>query len=46
MSALFSPGTMVRARGRDWVVLPDTTSGVVRVRPADGRPEEIGRAHV
>ena len=40
MSALFSPGTMVRARGRDWVVLPDTTSKVVRVRPADGRPEE------
>lgn len=40
MSALFSPGSMVRARGRDWVVLPDSTAEVVRVRPADGRPEE------
>ncbi|MFM7540857.1 MAG: hypothetical protein ACKO9Z_14475, partial [Planctomycetota bacterium] len=40
MSEAFSPGSMVRARGRDWVVLPDSTAELVRVRPADGRPEE------
>ena len=40
MTTLYSPGTMVRARDRDWIVLPESTEDVVRVRPADGRPEE------
>lgn len=40
MTQVYAPGSMVRARGRDWVVLPGTTARVVRVRPADGRPEE------
>ena len=31
-----SPGTLVRARQRDWVVLPQTTEEVVRLRPVDG----------
>jgi glycine cleavage system aminomethyltransferase T len=41
MTTLYSPGTMVRARDRDWIVLPESTADVVRVRPADGRPEEV-----
>ena len=33
-----APGTLVRARQRDWVVLPQTTEEVVRLRPVDGTP--------
>ena len=31
-----SPGTLVRARQRDWVVLSQTMEEVVRLRPVDG----------
>ena len=32
----FAPGSLVRARGRDWVALPSDMDGVLRLRPADG----------
>jgi superfamily II DNA or RNA helicase len=36
----FAPGALVRARGRDWVVIPAEDDGVVRLRPVDGSDEE------
>ena len=33
----FKPGSLVRARDRDWVVLAGTTTDLVRARPAAGR---------
>lgn len=35
------PGTLVRARGRDWVVLPDGDEEFIVARPLDGDPEFI-----
>ncbi len=35
-----SPGALVRARDRDWVVLPPDEPGVVRLRPVDGSEHE------
>ncbi|RSM93738.1 helicase [Nonomuraea sp. WAC 01424] len=32
----FPPGTLVRARGRDWVVLPESTADLVVARPLNG----------
>ncbi len=34
------PGSLVRARGRDWVVLPREEKQVVRLRPVDNPDEE------
>jgi hypothetical protein len=36
----FAPGNLVRARGREWVVLPDTTDELVLVRPIGGTADE------
>ena len=36
----FSPGSLVTARGRDWVVLPDSTDHLVMVRPLGGTDDE------
>ena len=33
------PGTLVHARGRDWVVLPDGDEEFIVARPLDGDPE-------
>jgi superfamily II DNA or RNA helicase len=49
----FAPGSLIRARGRDWVVLPQKAPGLVVARPLNGDPEfvtglfpaEIGEAH-
>ena len=30
------PGSLVKARGRDWVVIPSDEDGLVRLRPVDG----------
>jgi len=32
----FSPGDLVQARGREWVVLPGTENETLRVRPLSG----------
>jgi superfamily II DNA or RNA helicase len=39
----FSPGSLVRARGRDWIVLPGREPGLLRLRPLTrGTAGEIG----
>ena len=30
------PGSLVKARGRDWVVIPSDEDGLVKLRPVDG----------
>lgn len=37
----FAVGSLVRARGREWVVLPETTDDLVVVRPLGGSEDEI-----
>ena len=36
----FRPGTLVRSRERDWVVVPQEESQVIRLRPVDGTEGE------
>ncbi len=36
----FVPGSLVRARGREWVVLPGSDGDLVRVRPLGGTDDE------
>ena len=36
----FPPGSLVAARGRDWVVLPSDEPELVRLRPVDGVDED------
>src|SRR5579872_454788 len=38
---MFSPGALVRARGREWVVLPESTPDLLMVRPIGGLDEEV-----
>ena len=38
---LSRPGTLVHARGREWVVLPESTDAVLMVRPLGGLDEEV-----
>ena len=43
MESRFSPGSLVSARGRDWVVLPPFEPEVLRLRPlTSGSAEEVG----
>jgi hypothetical protein len=36
-------GTLVKARGREWVVLPGSTEGLLKLRPLGGaQAEETG----
>ena len=37
----YSVGTMVRARGREWVVLPSADDQLLRVRPLGGTEDEV-----
>jgi superfamily II DNA or RNA helicase len=37
----FSPGTLVRARGREWVVLPESAEELLVVRPLGGSDDEV-----
>lgn len=37
---LFPPGSLVRARGREWVVQPESTADYLRVRPLTGSDVE------
>ena len=41
MSTEFLPGTLVRARGRDWVVQSGSTDDWLRLRPMGGAEEEV-----
>jgi superfamily II DNA or RNA helicase len=38
-AADFSPGALVRARGREWVVLPESTDALLVARPLNGDSE-------
>jgi ERCC4-related helicase len=40
-TAVYSPGALVKARGREWVVLPDSTDVLLVVRPIGGLDDEI-----
>lgn len=37
----FTVGSLVRARGREWVVLPNSTTDLVHVRPLGGTEDEV-----
>ncbi len=41
MEATFSPGALVKARGREWVVLPESNDRVLMVRPIGGLDDEV-----
>jgi superfamily II DNA or RNA helicase len=40
-AALSKPGTLVHARGREWVVLPESTEELLTIRPVGGLDEEV-----
>ncbi|MGH9192402.1 MAG: hypothetical protein ACRDZ0_08015, partial [Acidimicrobiales bacterium] len=37
----YAPGSLVQARGREWVVLPESVDDLVVVRPLGGTDDEI-----
>jgi hypothetical protein len=37
----FAVGSLVRARGREWVVLPDSQDGLLVLRPLGGGEDDI-----
>ena len=41
MAEAFPPGALVKARGREWVVLPDSSNDVLLVRPIGGLDDEV-----
>ncbi len=41
IATLSKPGTLVHARGREWVVLPESTDALLIARPVGGLDEEI-----
>lgn len=41
----FAPGTLVRARGREWVVLPESEDDFLVVRPLGGTVQETAGIH-
>lgn len=42
----FAVGSLVTARGRDWVVLPDSEQDFLILRPLGGTDEEVTGIHV
>jgi len=40
-AALARPGTLIHARGREWIVLPESTEELIMARPLGGHDEEI-----
>ena len=45
-SANYSPGTLIRARGREWIVLGGSSADVLRVRPVSGSEEDQTLIHL
>ena len=41
MTLNFTPGDLVRARGREWVALPDLRPGVMALRPLSGNENDV-----
>src|SRR5438270_13688136 len=42
----FAPGSLVRARNRDWVVLPSDDDDMLRLRPLGGTDEDAVGVHL
>ncbi|MEC9357550.1 MAG: SNF2-related protein [Pseudomonadota bacterium] len=42
----FSPGSIVRARGRDWVVLPSSEADALHLRPLSGSEADTAWVHL
>jgi superfamily II DNA or RNA helicase len=42
----YSPGSLVRARGREWIVLTGSDNDVLRLRPVSGSEEDQATIHV
>lgn len=42
----FSTGSLVNARGREWVVLPDSTDDLLVLRPLGGSDDEIAGIYI
>lgn len=45
-AARWSPGSLVRARGREWIVLSGSDSEVLRVRPVSGSEDDQTYIHM
>lgn len=45
MMAAFAPGDLVRARGREWVVLPSPEEEWLRLRPLSGAESDVQLLH-
>jgi superfamily II DNA or RNA helicase len=45
-AATYSPGSLVRARGREWIVLTGSDGETLRVRPVSGSEEDQTLIHV
>ncbi len=45
MTQTFATGDLVRARGREWVVLPSTEEGWLRLRPLSGSEADVQVLH-
>lgn len=43
---LYSPGSLISARGREWIVLAGSDAQVLRVRPLTGSEEDQTRIHL
>jgi superfamily II DNA or RNA helicase len=41
MTITYAPGSLVSTRGREWVVLPDTTDDMLVLRPLGGSDDDI-----
>ena len=41
MTITYSPGNIVQARGRQWIVLPDSSEELLMVRPMGGLDDEV-----
>lgn len=46
LAARWSPGSLVRARGREWIVLTGSDAEVLRVRPVSGSEEDQTFIHL
>ena len=40
-SSRFPPGALIRARGREWIVLPGSSAGMLRLRPLSGSEGDV-----
>jgi superfamily II DNA or RNA helicase len=45
-NAQFSPGSLVRARGREWIVLGGSDADTLKVRPVSGSEEDVALIYV